>query len=86
MALASTFAGEVEYERMLDATRATLKSYIDLVAKNHLKNFAELTKHIESSTEAQQLLEWLESHAEDDNISELKEALHGRIRVAATTS
>lgn len=79
-------AGEVEYERMLDATRATLKSYIDLVAKNGHKNFAELTRFIESSTVARQLLEWLESHDEDDNIRELKEVLQGRIRAAATTS
>ncbi|HEV8427460.1 MAG TPA: hypothetical protein VGQ41_06075 [Pyrinomonadaceae bacterium] len=78
-------AGESEYERMLDATRGTLKSYINLIAKNDLKNFAELIKHIESSTEAEQLLQWLDSHAEDENIQELKEALKGRIRVAATT-
>lgn len=33
-------AGEFEYERMLDATRGTLKSYIDLIAKNdHLTEF-----------------------------------------------
>lgn len=71
---------------MLDATRGALKNYIDLIAKNGLKNFEELIEHVESSAEAERLLQWLDSHPEDENIQELKKALHGRVGVAAATA
>ena len=43
-------------------------------------------KQLARALVAQQLLEWLESHNEDDNIRELKEALQGKIRTVATGS
>lgn len=71
--------GEAEYYRLLDAARDALKSYIELIQTNDFKNNKALTRHLESSPEAKQLLKWLDEHEETEEIVELRTALREAI-------
>jgi Apea-like HEPN len=67
--------GQAEYDRMLDAARGALKSYVVFIETNNPKDFAALVGQLESSPEAKQLLDWLNDHTDTEEIRELRKAL-----------
>lgn len=67
--------GEAEYHRILHAARRTLKSYVELIQTNNLKNYKALIQHLESSPEAKELLKWLDDQVDTEEIVDLRTAL-----------
>lgn len=67
--------GEAEYHRILNAARRALKSYIELIQTNDLKNYKALIQHLESSPEAKELLKWLDDHVDTEEIVDLRTSL-----------
>jgi len=78
--------GETEYNRMIDAARGALKSYVELVEANDFKNNKGLIRHLESSPEAKQLLKWLDDHDETEEIIKLRTALREAITATEVRS